>query len=123
MISVKHIFLLAMLRNAFGLSKRLLFACNQQLFVANKNYCASSNGPNANLEPKIEPVSLSYNSYEDVVATKTAAPVIIMHGRITGIGNRQKLTKIQIIYFLFSRLFSAQVFSVRSKIGEAFANR
>lgn len=46
-------------------------------------FCINDNGPrnqNTNIESKIEPVSLSYTSYESPKADPTAAPIIIMHG-------------------------------------------
>lgn len=51
--------------------------------LPNARFCTNDNGPrnqNTNFESKIEPVSLSYTSYESPKADPTAAPIIIMHG-------------------------------------------
>lgn len=62
---------------------------NQQFIIGRKLFCtANDNGKRKqteSIEPKIEPVTLSYNSYETATtatATTSAAPIIIMHGMI-----------------------------------------
>lgn len=52
--------------------------------LLNAKFCTNDNGPrnqNTNIDSKIEPVSLSYTSYESPKADPTAAPIIIMHGK------------------------------------------
>lgn len=72
------------LRNLCEFNKPFVSILNQQSArVAVKQYCSNDNGKrnrNANTEPKIEAVTLSYSSYENTNATTTAAPIIIMHG-------------------------------------------
>lgn len=65
-----------MLRNVSGLGKRFSFAYKQQFFIFNRSFCSNNKG----FQTKIEPVTLSYNLYENEKATAYASPIIIMHG-------------------------------------------
>lgn len=73
---------LIQLRRCLEVSKPFVSIGNQQLIDGvTKRFYANDNGnQNANIETNIEPVSLSYNSYENTNVTSTAAPIIIMHG-------------------------------------------
>lgn len=61
----------------FKLSALKGFSNQRQLFVK-RFYCANNQSSTA--EPRIVPVTLSYNSYENIVSDSNASPVIIMHG-------------------------------------------
>lgn len=46
-------------------------------------YSTTTGSQDTSAAERIEPVSLSFNSYETTTAKTTAAPIIIMHGKVS----------------------------------------
>lgn len=51
------------------------------------SYSTTTGSRDASTAERIEPVSMSFNSYETTTADATAAPIIIMHGKVIGSGS------------------------------------
>lgn len=65
-------------------------ALNQQFIIGRKFFCTTNDKQTESVERKIEPVTLSYNSYETTptASAASAPPIIIMHGMIM---NKKKI--------------------------------
>lgn len=79
-------------------------------------YSTTTGSQDTSAAERIEPVSLSFNSYETTTATTTAAPIIIMHGKVSPV----LTTNSNWSYDTFNWL---QVSSARRRTGEASVRR
>lgn len=83
------------------------------IFAQNVRHCSKKDAP---IEPPIEPLKMSYNSYENQSSDPNTPPVIIMHGLFNF--HSHSLSGHSII---INPLIHFQVYSVQSKIGGALA--
>lgn len=76
------------------------------IFAQNVRHCSKKDV----LEPPIEPIQMSYNSYENLSSNPNTPPVIIMHGWLKFHSNslRSIQISIKITFYTFSGLFGSK---------------